>query len=77
MLKIGAWGIRGGKSKEGSDLGCKMEGKGPTWGATWREKWAIWEHGGGYGACALDTPRQAEPAARRVYLLALTVPVRS
>ena len=40
-------------------------------------KYAVWEHGGGYGTCALDTPRQAEPAARRVKLEFLTVPVRS
>ena len=31
-----------------------MEGKGATWGAKWREKLSIWEHGGGTGACALD-----------------------
>ena len=57
---------------EGSDLGCKMDGKGPPWGAKWRKKGAIWKHGGGTGACALDTPRQAEPAARRVKLWDLT-----
>ena len=56
-LVPGASGVR--NRGEGSDLGCKMEGKGPTWGAKWREKRAIWEHGGGTGACALDTPRQA------------------
>ena len=74
-LVPGASGVQ--NRGEGSDLGCKMEGKGPTWGAKYTEKLSIWEHGGGTGACALDTPRQAEPAARRVYLLDLTVPVRS
>ena len=67
--------------------GREVEGKGPIWDAKWRGKdrlgakikgkLTIWEHGGRYGACALDTPRQAEPAARRVKLLYLTVPVRS
>jgi len=69
-LVPGASGVQ--NRREGSDLGCKMEGKGPPWGAKWREKRAIWEHGGGTGACALDTPRQAKPAARRVKLWDLT-----
>ena len=69
-LVPGASGVQ--NRGEGSDLACKMEGKGPPWGAKWKEKRAIWEHGGGTGACALDTPRQAEPAARRVNLWDLT-----
>ena len=69
-LVSGAFGMQ--NRGEGSDLGCKMEGKGPPWGAKWKEKGAIWEHGGGTGACALDTPRKAKPAARRVELWDLT-----
>ena len=53
-----AWGIRSAESRGRERFGMQN--------AKWREKQAIWEHGGGTGACALDTPRQAEPAARRV-----------
>ena len=38
MLKLGAWASGVQNRGEGSDLGCKMEGKGATWGAKWREK---------------------------------------
>ena len=35
-LVPGASGVQ--NRGEGSDLGCKMEGKGSPWGAKWREK---------------------------------------
>ena len=42
-------------------LGCKME----VWEPFGVQNGGS-EHGGGYGACALDTPRQALACARRV-----------